>query len=95
MRRAEGSVSLEYLGLVAAIAAIVVALAVVRPHSLGARAPVRPVPAIVRLIGRPLVELHPPRPSRPRAPRPARPRRPRPRPDPPPLVPLPDWAVGP
>jgi hypothetical protein len=95
MSASRGSVALEYLGLVGAVLAIAAALVVVRPHSLGPRAPVRPVPAIVRLIGRPLVDLRPP--PRPSPPRPHRPRpRPRlPRRTPPPFVPLPDWAAGP
>ena len=91
MSASRGSVALEYLGLVGAVLAIAAALAVVRPHSLGPRAPVRPVPAIVRLIGRPLVDLRPP--PRPSPPRPHPPRLPGR--TPPPVVPLPDWAAGP
>jgi len=90
-----GMATAEYVGLVAAVCLVIAGLLVVRPHDAGRTAPVRPLPAIVDLIGEPARRLLPP-PPRPN-PRPPRPRRPRPRPVPTPriVVELPPWVVGP
>jgi|GEM_PF-1234029 len=68
------------------------ALVTVREATLGRTAPVRPLPAILRLIEAPLKPITPrpaARPARPRAPRAPRPPRPAP-----PSVLLPPWVSG-
>ena len=89
--RQRGSVVVEYAGIVAVIALVMAGLLVLRPVHLGRRAPVRPIPALVRLIERPPVSVMPRIPARPRPPRPKRPRPSRPQP---PGVLLPTWAAG-
>jgi hypothetical protein len=87
-----GSTTAEYLGIVIVLVLLFIGLLAVRSTSLGRRAPVRPLPAIMKLIEAPLRPIvRPPvaRPDRPRAPR--RPRPPRPAP---PGVMLPSW-IGP
>ncbi|MDX6646083.1 MAG: hypothetical protein QOK40_1810 [Miltoncostaeaceae bacterium] len=86
---AAGSAVAEYLGLIAAVAAVVAGLLVLRPHVVSRRPPVRPLAPFVRILG----ELAPPSPPRAAPRRPAPPGRPAPRrPRPAPLVvPLPTW----
>jgi hypothetical protein len=88
MRRAVGSSTLEYLGLVGCVAIVIGGLLVLREHTVGRRAPVRPVPVLERLLD--VLRDEPPRVRTTRVrPRPA-PRRPaRPRP----TVEVPDWLV--
>lgn len=87
-----GSTTAEYVGIVIVIALVMLALVTVREATLGRTAPVRPLPAILRLIEAPLKPITP----RPTA-RPARPRGPRaplpPRPAPPSVL-LPPWVSG-
>ena len=87
-----GSTTAEYVGIVIVIVLVFIGLVTVRATSLGDRAPVRPLPAILRLIQAPLQPITPARPARPDAP--ARPRRPRPPRPAPPTVLLPPWAAG-
>jgi len=90
-RLGAGMAVLEYVGLVAAVALMLAGLLVLRAHTVGRRAPVRAVPAVVHLLGRPggLITVdRPPPPVRP--PRP--PHRPRP-PRPPVVVDVPDWLL--
>jgi hypothetical protein len=84
-----GVAALDYLAIVAVIALLVAGLLVVREQVASRQAPVRPLPGLVRLLGRVGEVLDPHRPHRPR---PARPRRPRPRPDPV-IVRLPPWLL--
>ncbi|MBM3665583.1 MAG: hypothetical protein FJW92_07315 [Actinobacteria bacterium] len=87
-----GSTTAEYIGIVIVLVLLFIGLLAVRSTSLGRRAPVRPLPAIITLIEpppRPIVRPALARPDRPRAPR--RPRPPRPAP---PGVMLPSW-IGP
>jgi hypothetical protein len=89
-----GLAAAEYVGLVAVVGLVIAGLLVLRRHDAGRTPPVRPLPAILELIGapaRPLVRP-PPRPT----PRPRRPTRPRPRrPVEPRIVDVPRWLVGP
>src|SRR5205823_10597944 len=86
---AAGAGVIEYLGLIAAVAAVVGGLLVLRPQAVSRRPPVRPLAPFVRILS----ELAPAPLPRAKRPRPARPRRPVPRPPRPgPLVvPLPTW----
>jgi len=89
MTRDRGSAVVEYAGIVAVIACLFAGLLVVRPVSPGRRAPVRPIPAIIRLIQAPAAPvLTPPR----RRPATRRPYVPRPRPKPPEVL-LPAWLA--
>ena len=81
-----GLAAAEYVGLVAAVALVMGALLVLRPHDAGRRAPVRPLPAIIELIGAPVQPVV-------RPPRPPRKRRRRPPPEPH-IVDVPDWLLG-
>ncbi|NBP86799.1 MAG: hypothetical protein EBU54_17105 [Mycobacteriaceae bacterium] len=84
-----GSAVVEYAGIVAVIACLFGGLLVLRPASAGRHAPVRPIPAIIRLIQAPAAPvLVPSRPRRPRTRRPSR----RPRPAPPEIW-LPAWLT--
>lgn len=86
-----GSTTAEYVGIVIVVVLVFLALVTVRSTTLGRRAPVRPLPAVLRLIQAPLAPIAvPPRPGRPDAPRARRPPRPRPAQ---PTVLLPPWAV--
>lgn len=86
-----GSTTAEYVGIVLVLLLVFLALVAVRSTTLGRRAPVRPLPAVLRLIQAPLAPIAvPPRPRRPDAPRSRRPARPRPAQ---PTVLLPPWAV--
>lgn len=86
-----GSTTAEYVGIVIVVVLVFLALVVVRSTTLGERAPVRPLPAVLRLIQAPLAPIAaPPRARRPDAPR-AR-RAPRPRPAQPTVL-LPPWAA--
>ena len=89
VRHDDGSAIVEYAGIVAVIACIVGGLLVLRPVNPGRRAPVRPIPAIARLLQAPITPVVP-------LPRP-RPRRHRPsvRRSPPPTaeVLLPTWLA--
>ena len=87
-----GSTTAEYIGIVIVIVLVFMGLVMVRATSLGDRAPVRPLPAILRLIQAPLRPITPVRPARPDGP--VRPRRPRPPRPAPPTVLLPPWASG-
>ena len=87
-----GSTTAEYVGIVIVIALVMLALVTVREATLGRTAPVRPLPAILRLIEAPLKPITPrpaARPAHPRAPRAPRPPRPAP-----PSVLLPPWVSG-
>jgi hypothetical protein len=86
---AAGSGVVEYLGLIAAVGAVVGGLLLVRPQVVSRRPPVRPLAPFVRI----LAELAPPSVPRPAPPRGPRQRRPVPRRQGPgPLVvPLPTW----
>ena len=87
-----GSTTAEYVGIVIVIVLVFMGLVAVRATTLGNRAPVRPLPAILRLVQAPMKPITPVRPHRPSAPRgPRRPPRPRP---PAPEVLLPPWAAG-
>jgi len=89
MTHDRGSAVVEYAGIVAVIACLFAGLLVLRPVSTGRRAPVRPIPAIVRLIQAPAAPvLMPPR----RRPSPRRPYVRRPRPKPPDVL-LPTWLA--
>ena len=87
-----GSTTAEYVGIVIVIVLLFIGLLAVRSTTLGRRAPVRPLPAIIRLIEAPLAPIATPRPGTPGTPRP--PRRPRPPRPAPPGVMLPTW-IGP
>ncbi|MCU0308556.1 MAG: hypothetical protein MUE51_12465 [Thermoleophilia bacterium] len=96
MRGARGAGAAEYLGLVAAVGLLVGALLVVRPHLGGRTPPVRPIPAVVRLLGAPVRLMAPApapaaRPAPPRARRAPRVRRRPPPPPPRPVLMLPEW----
>jgi hypothetical protein len=86
--RRAGSAVAEYVGAVAAVAALMGGLLALRPQAISRRPPVRPLAPFVRL----LAEVAPP-PARPATAGPSRPRRPGPpRRRPGPLVvPLPTW----
>jgi len=73
--RASGAGVAEYVGLVAAVAAVVGGLLVLRPHTISRTPPVRPLAPFVRI----LAELASPAPPRPPTAHPARARRPVPR----------------
>lgn len=83
-----GSSTIEYLGLVSCVALVIGGLLVLRQHTVGRHAPVRPIPVLERLLD--VLRDEPPRvrpPTvRPR-PRPRRPTRPRA------TVEVPDWLV--
>lgn len=81
-----GLAAAEYVGLVAVVAMVMGALLVLRPHDAGRRAPVRPLPAIIELIGAPVQPVV-------RPPRPPRKRRRRP-PSEPHIVDVPGWLLG-
>jgi hypothetical protein len=85
-----GQSTLEYAGLVAAVAIIIGALLIARPHVVGRTPPLRPVTPLARLL-QPLERPRPARPARPAPPR--RPTRPRTR-RPSVVVRVPDWALG-
>lgn len=86
-----GSTTAEYVGIVIVVVLVFLALVAVRSTTLGRRAPVRPLPAVLGLIQAPLAPITvPPRARRPDAPRPRRPARPG---QPQPTVLLPPWAV--
>ena len=87
-----GSTTAEYVGIVIVLVLLFIGLLALRSTSLGRRAPVRPLSAIVKLIQAPLKPIAKPAPARPHRPRP--PRRPRPAPPSPPGVMLPTW-IGP
>ena len=89
MRHDDGSAVVEYAGVVAVMACLFAGLLVLRPVSGARRAPVRPIPAIVRLIQAPAAPVLVP--AR-RRPRPHRPYVRRPRPEPPDLM-LPTWLA--
>jgi hypothetical protein len=94
-RASSGLAAAEYVGIVLVVALVMGALLVLRPHSPGRTPPVRPIPAIMRLLGEPQRLLEPPRPPvTPGRPRP-RPRRPRPRPAPLPQIEVPEWLLRP
>lgn len=84
----EGSAAAEYLGVVAAVGLMMLALVAVRQHQPHRRPPIDPVGRIGALVSAPAV----PRPVRvrpgPSAPRPRRPPRPRA------TVLAPIWATG-
>ena len=90
-----GYAAVDYLAMVAVIGIACAGLVALRPTHVGPKTPVDVIPPIVRLLGRPVQNLTPPRPTRPRParPRPPRPPRPRPvRPDRgPTTIPLPEW----
>ena len=89
MTHDRGSAVVEYAGIVAVIACLFAGLLVLRSVSTGRRAPVRPIPAIIRLIQAPAAPvLTPPR----RRPATRRPYVPRPRPKPPEVL-LPAWLA--
>ena len=89
MTHDRGSAVVEYAGIVAVIACLFAGLLVLRPVSAGRRAPVRPIPAIIRLIQAPAAPvLTPPR----RRPVPRRPYVRRPRPKTPDVL-LPTWLA--
>jgi len=88
-----GSTTAEYVGIVVVVVILFLTLLMVRSTDLGRRAPVRPLPAILRLIQapmRPITPIAPRRPIVPRGPRTPRP----PAPAPPPVL-LPPWMGGP
>lgn len=87
-----GSTTAEYVGIVIVLVLLFIGLLAMRSTSLGRRAPVRPLPAIVKLIEAPLKPIVKPAPARPSGSRP--PRRPRPPRPAPPGVMLPTW-IGP
>lgn len=87
-----GSTTAEYIGIVIVLILLFIGLLAVRSTSLGRRAPVRPLPAIVRLIEAPLKPILRPAPAR--GDRPRAPRRPRPPRPAPPEVMLPSWIGG-
>lgn len=87
--RERGSAVVEYAGIVAVVACLFAGLLLVRPVSAGRRAPVRPIPAIIKLIQAPAAPVLTRTTTRPRRPR-SRPRRPR---TPPPQVLLPTWLA--
>ncbi len=90
-----GSTTAEYVGIVIVIVLVFIGLVAVRSATLGDRAPVRPLPAILRLVQAPLAPIAAPRPVRPpRPPVPRPPRRPRAADAAPPTVLLPPWASG-
>lgn len=92
MRRTNprGSALVEYLGVVAAVGVLMLALLVVRTHQPSRHPPIAPVAGIAALVAGPPPppRARPRTPSRPRPPRPSRPRPPRP------SVLVPTWAVG-
>lgn len=88
-----GSTTAEYVGIVVVIVGLFLALLAVRSTDLGRRAPVRPLPAIIRLIQAPMRPITPTPPRRPSAPR--GPRKPRPPGTAAPSVLLPTWVGGP
>lgn len=86
-----GSTTAEYVGIVIVVVLVFLALVAVRSATLGRRAPVRPLPVVLRLIQAPLDPIT--RPAAPRRPGASRPRRPpRPRPGAPTVL-LPPWAA--
>lgn len=87
--RERGSAVVEYAGIVAVVACLFAGLLLVRPVRPGHRAPVRPLPAIIRLIQAPAAPVVARTPTRPRRHR-SRPHRPR---TPPPQVLLPTWLA--
>jgi hypothetical protein len=88
-----GSTTAEYIGIVVVVVGLFLALLTVRSTDLGKRAPVRPLPAIIRLIQAPMRPITPTVPRRPGPPR--GPRKPRPPGVAPPPVLLPQWMGGP
>jgi hypothetical protein len=95
-RASAGLAAAEYVGIVLVVALVLGALLVLRPHSPGRTPPVRPIPAIMRLLGESQRLLEPPRPPAPPGPRPRpRPRPPRPRPAPLPQIEVPEWLLRP
>jgi hypothetical protein len=89
---ARGSSVAEYLGGVAAVGLLMLALVVLRPHQPARRPPLGPVAHLRALVHQPA----PPRVRRARAATPARPRPRRSRPPAParPTVLVPGWAIG-
>lgn len=90
-RRSGGSATVDYLGAVAAVGLLLLALLVVREHRPERRPPLNPVATVAALV-RPAPIVRPPAPARPARPRP--PRRPRPPGPPRPTVLAPIWAMG-
>ena len=88
MRRDAGSSTLEYLGLVGCVVLVIGGLLVLREHTVGRHAPVRPIPVLERLLD--VLRDEPPRVRTTRVrtrPKPRPPARPRP------TVEVPDWLV--
>jgi hypothetical protein len=90
--RSRGSSTAEYIGVVGAVALLMLALLAVREHHPERRPPVDPVAHVAELLRAPWVSR--PRPPAPARPRPPRPRRPRPPAPPRPTVLVPSWAIG-
>jgi hypothetical protein len=87
-----GSAVADYLGAVAAVGVMMLALVAVREHQPHRRPPVNPVARIVSVLGLPAapprIRISPPAPRRPPVHRPPRAVRPRP------TVLAPVWAIG-
>jgi hypothetical protein len=90
--RARASATADYLGAVATVALLLLALTVVREHRPERRPPVDPVGHIAQILRPPPVAR--PRTATPVRPRPPRPRRLRPPAPPRPTVLVPGWVVG-
>ncbi len=88
-----GSTTAEYVGIVIVVVVVVLGLVAVRSTTLGRRAPVRPLPAILGMLEAPLRPIVPARPAAPVRPRASGPARPRPTSAAPPAVLLPPWAA--
>lgn len=87
-----GTTTAEYVGIVVVVVVMFLGLLALRSTDLGRRAPVRPLPAILKLITlpvKPIVRVRPLPPVRPRGPGRTR----SPRLGPPPVL-LPTWVGG-
>lgn len=78
MRWQRGSAVVEYAGIVAVVVCLFAALLILRPASAGHRAPVRAIPAIIKLIQAPAAPVITRATPRPRGPRQRRTRPPAP-----------------